>query len=98
MSSEDIVNNREAVSRGGGTASLPCPIINAPNRNEGGIPALTHQDRPIEILNLITVYTVLVRVYRRSSAMVSSSKEYVTELFSSLEWQISRNSVCIFPE
>ena len=33
-------------------ASLPCPVINAPNRNEAGIPALTHQDRPIEIVSL----------------------------------------------
>ena len=74
---------REALGRGDGTTSLPCPIINAPNRNEAGIPALTHQN----------VHTVLVRVYRRSSAVVSSSEEYVTELFSSFERQISRNSV-----
>ena len=32
--------------------SLPCPIINAQNRNEAGIPALTRQDRPIEIVSL----------------------------------------------
>ena len=81
------LQNREVVGRGGGTSSLPCLIVNAPNRNEAGIPALTHQDRPI------AVYTVLVRVYRRSSAMVSGRKEYVIELFSSFEWQISRNWV-----
>ena len=40
--------------------------------------------------NPITVYTFLVRVYRRSSAMVSRKREYVTELFSSFERQISR--------
>ena len=43
---------REAVGRVGGTTSLPCPIINAPNRNEAGIPALNLQDRPIEIVSL----------------------------------------------
>ena len=44
--------SREAVGRRGGSGSLPCPIINAPNRNEAGIPALTRQDRPIEIVSL----------------------------------------------
>ena len=34
------------------SVSLPCPIINALNRNEAGIPALTRQDWPIEILSL----------------------------------------------
>ena len=43
--------SREAVGMGGGTASLLCPIINAPNRKEAGIPALTYQDRPIEIVS-----------------------------------------------
>ena len=40
------------MGRGGETASLPCPIINAPDRNEAGIPALTLQDRSIEIVSL----------------------------------------------
>ena len=74
-----------------GTVSLPCPIMNAPNRNEAGIPELTHQDTGH--WNRITVYTALVCVYRISNAMAFSSKEYVTELFSSFERKISRKSV-----
>ena len=67
-----------AVSRGGGTASLPCPIINAPNRNEAALPALTCQDCPIEVM-YHCIYHFGSSV-PRSSAMVSSSREYVTEL------------------
>ena len=43
---------REAVSRRDETTSLSHPIINAPDRNEVGVPALTRQDRPTETLLL----------------------------------------------
>ena len=43
---------REAVGLGGGTASLPRPIKNAPNPNDAGIPTLTCEDGPIEIVSL----------------------------------------------
>ena len=57
---------REAVGRGGETTSLPCPIINAPNRNEAGIPALTHQDKPIEIVSLYIPFQLLVPKIERN--------------------------------
>ena len=40
------------MSRRDETTSLSHPIINAPNRNEVGVPALTHQDRPTETVLL----------------------------------------------
>ena len=51
MSVHSFAGIREAVGRGG-IASLPCPIINAPNRNKAGIPSFKRQDRPIEIVSL----------------------------------------------
>ena len=39
---------RETLSRRDGTTSVSHPIINVPNRNEVGVPALTRQDRPTE--------------------------------------------------
>ena len=47
-----FVQNQGGRRPEGGAASVPCPIINAPNRNEAGIPGLTRQDRPTEIIPL----------------------------------------------
>ena len=79
----------EAVGRGGGSASLPCLIINAPNRNEAGIPVLTRQDRPIEIVSL---YIPLWFVCTEDRAHCLPIVRNMSELFSIFERQISRNS------
>ena len=63
-----------------GSPVFLCPIINAQNRNEAKIPVFIRQGRPTEIV-----------LYRRSSAVASSSKEYVTEMFSTFERRIFRS-------
>ena len=87
-----------------GSPVLPCPIINAQNRNEARIPVFTRQGRPTEIVSLyvhfLFVFTEdraqwppVVRNMSQRCFQLSSSKEYVTEMFSTFERQIFRSSV-----
>ena len=64
-------------------------IINAPNRNEAGIPALTRQDRPTEIVSLYFPFGSRVQVECKASIIT----ECITERFSSFERKIFKNSV-----
>ena len=86
---------REAVGRGGGTASLPCPIINAPNRNETGIPALTRQDRPIEIVSLYIPFRFVCTEDRAQWFPVVGNMSQTC--FQVLSGEFSETRWCLFP-